>query len=100
MKLKKSEIQTLINTIGGQAENIRFNTKLEMKLSGKVIRNLMKKLFVRLCTEKNEFNVQFTDEEILVLDLILPQLSTPGDVYANAVIGSLYLTINQRAINL
>ncbi|MBN9293765.1 MAG: hypothetical protein J0G96_07290 [Flavobacteriia bacterium] len=80
------------------AGSFRFNTKLESRLSGAVIRELVKRLMNKQFSLQDKFSIKLSIPELLVLNVILPQVELP-DTYSKSVILQLYLQIDKFCLS-
>jgi hypothetical protein len=99
IKLTADQLQALIAELRDGSERVSFNTKLEAKLSGAVLKEFFVKLMKKALDMKAKYKLELNEKEMLVLNHVLPQLN-PVNTFNATVIAELHLKINQLCLSI
>lgn len=98
LKLKKDELNALINTLRN-CEEVSFNTKLEQKICGALIKEFVVKIAKKSIELTPKVSVSIDDQTAHALNFVMPQLVSE-DAYSLTVTREIHAKINQACLSL
>lgn len=98
LKTTPQQIDALIETIK-HADQVRFNSVYERKITTEIIKKLLSKLAMRRFSLTKITSIQLDTQTMLCLDMILPQITVDNPL-VTAEISILYNQINRLCISI
>lgn len=98
IKLTHEELNILINNLQ-YSEKITFNTVLESKISGYILKAFLKSLMKKSMDLKSKYAIAVDETTLLVLNHVLPQIY-PDEIYERTIIQMLMTKINQVCLSI
>lgn len=98
IKLKKAELLSLIQELHN-TEKVTFNTKLEARLCGAILVDLLKSLIKKAIDEKPQRTIELNTQQMFALNFVLPQL-TPSHELDKIAIYEIITQINRECLSI
>lgn len=98
LKLTNEELIVLIKTLE-YADAATFNTMLESRLCGAILREFVTSLMKKSIDMKEQLSIKLDDKTTLALNQVLPQLC-PASPFERAVLTNINIKINQRCLSI